>query len=455
MRRLLLASSLLIGLGGLPAFAQATVEERLEALEKENRKLHERLDELSDDAAAQAERTDTLAPVINRVTGYLDVGFFAVTGNGGVGMVTDLGHRVLPQFGYVPDSWVFLGDPLSTAINARGEPADTGESRAVTFDPIRSGGKPTFSLNTLSLNLFFGINDRLTFTGALDFMPRTRVVSDPRGLFLGDYLDVKLAYAEFLTSVGRVPISVYLGKFDSVLGIEYRGQNAPDRLTVTPSLICRYTCGRPVGIKARALFFDEAASVMLAVTNGSQMSELFGFVGEIDTNFFKTVSGRASWKFPLGAGLEIGVSGSVGAQDNQPDDSVIHWHYGVDLRLAIRHLVLSAEFVNGLAPGKTEPGAARCGETPCLRYNGGYGQAGYSVTNWLMPYLRVDGRSAVHLSGASFVYVSKLIRTTIGARIEPFRNLLVKFEYTFNTELDPVPQIQNDVFTSSAVVSFD
>ena len=67
--------------------------------------------------------------------------------------------------------WVFLGDPLSTAVNARGEPADTGESRAVTFDSINSNGHPSYILNAVQLALFAGLGDDLQLNAAIDSPP--------------------------------------------------------------------------------------------------------------------------------------------------------------------------------------------------------------------------------------------------------------------------------------------
>ena len=90
-----------------------------------------------------------------------------------------------------------MGDPLSTTINSRGDVADTGESRAITFDPINSRGKSTFLVNALNLTLFSGIGETAQLNASVDFVPRARDVSNPTGLFLGDYLDVKLAYGEW------------------------------------------------------------------------------------------------------------------------------------------------------------------------------------------------------------------------------------------------------------------
>src|SRR5262249_38602727 len=154
------------------------------------------------------ERLDRMEPLLGRGTGYLDVGFFKVAGNG-TGIRNDLGHAKLPQYTAVPDSWVFLGDPLATAVNARGGPADTGPSRAVTFNPIHAGSAPSFIVNSLTLNLFAAVGESLTLTGAVDFVPRSRNVSDPMGTALGDFIDVKLAYLEYIVPLQRMDLSIY------------------------------------------------------------------------------------------------------------------------------------------------------------------------------------------------------------------------------------------------------
>ncbi len=100
-----------------------------------------RADLLKDDLQQTDQRVDKIAPITGKVTGYMDFGFFVVDGTG-AGIQSDTGHYYYPEEyeGIVPDSWTFMGDPLSTAINARGEPATTGESRAITFDSIKSKG---------------------------------------------------------------------------------------------------------------------------------------------------------------------------------------------------------------------------------------------------------------------------------------------------------------------------
>ena len=192
------------------------------------------------------------------------------------------------------------------------------------------------------------------------------------------------------------------------------------------------------------------------MTNGSNFIEGFPFSDEIDTNSFKTVSGRLSWRFPFGGkGLELGVSGAYGAQDLQTSDSVIQYHLGADAHLAVGDLDFQAEAVTGKAEGLTSPtGPAPCDLAPCLRYQGFYGQLGYRFTNWFMPYMRVDGRDALHQSGVSFTYISQLMRVTTGVHFEFGTNVIAKAEYTVIKELGSVPEIPDNVFTSSLVVRY-
>lgn len=428
------------------------LEARLDALEAENRQLREDLEYLREDHDGLDQRVTAMAPLTGRLRGYVDFGLFWAGGNGS-GVKPDLGYKYFPQYqGVVPDSWVFMGDPLSTAINSRGDPADTGESRQVTFDGVDSGGKTSFIVNAVNLNVFAGIGKYTAVEGLFDLVPRGRDVSNPAGLFLGDYVDVKLAYVRFQPPVKRFDLELYGGKIDPVVGYEYRIQEAPDRMTVTPSLICRYTCGRPVGVKMRARFLESRAlNFALSLTNGSSMNEYFGFPGDVDRNHFKTAAGRLGYVLPVGSGLEVGASGSFGAEDYQPSDRVYQWQYAADLHLDVAGVDLTGEFVMGKLQGATEAGGPPCGVAPCLDFKGAYGLVGYRVLGWLMPYFRTDWRDAVHTSGASFVYNSQLVRFTPGVRFELGTNVTIKAEYTVNRELGKIPQFPNDVFTTSII----
>jgi len=429
------------------------LSEQLGKLKEENTDLRDELELLKEDLKFTDKRVSGLLAVKGRIKGYLDFGFFRVGGDGS-GLRSDTGNLIYPQYaGTVPGSWVFLGDPLSTAINSRGDPAETAESRAVTFDSVDNKGVASFIVNALNLQLFAGLGKSVSLTSFVDFVPRSRDVSNSDGEFLGDFVDVKLAYTQWNTSLELFDLRIFAGKFDSVVGREYRFQEAPDRITVTPSLICRYLCGRPLGVKARARFLDSKLIVNVSATNGSNFTESFNFADEVDSNALPTVSGRLSYQLPF-AELEVGVSGAYGAQDQQTDDKVMQWHVGADLHLLWKDVEFTAEYVQGDAEGATEAGGAECGLAPCLAYEGAYGLLSYRATNSIVPYFRLDWRNALHLAGASFVYISKLWRATTGLRYELGKSLIFKAEYTVNRELGNIPQFANDVFTSAMIVKY-
>jgi hypothetical protein len=442
-----------------PKVDLAAVTERLQKLEDENAKLKEELGFLREDHEYIEEKVAKGGGVSVKLTGFMDFGFFNVLGDGD-GLQADDGNVIFPEYaggamnGGVPGDWVFMGDPLSVAINARGEPANTGESLAIKFDAIDAKGA-TFILNTLNLGLFSEIGDKAVFTAKLDVLPRGRDVSNQSGLFLGDYVDLRLAYLEYRLQKGAHKLDLFAGKFDSVVGFEYRSQEAPTRIEVTPSLICRYTCGYPLGVKARARFFDDMIVLNAAITNGSQFTENFAFYNEIDTNQMKTGSARLSFRFPFLKELEIGVSGMFGAQDNQPYDDVYQWLIGGDIHLHRQNFVFRAEYVKGRANGRQDPATpAKCDSVECLEFQGAYGLIGYRMSNVTMPYFRIDWRDALHRKASEFVYISDLMRTTFGLRFTILENLVFKAEFTLNNELGRIPKQVNDIFTSSLVLKY-
>ena len=103
-----------------------------------NADLARSLDDVTDVTVATAKkqrRTDHMVKALqdemktqrwlNRfITVFVDVGAFSVGGDGS-GIRTDIGHVYFPQYaGHIAGQWVFMGDPLSTAINSIGEPSD-------------------------------------------------------------------------------------------------------------------------------------------------------------------------------------------------------------------------------------------------------------------------------------------------------------------------------------------
>lgn len=434
--------------------ADSALEDRVRALENELAATKARL-EAKDQADAQAKRFHV------SLSGYVDVGFFAVQGDGS-GVRTDVA-RDFPAFGDMLATWVLVGDPLATAINSRGDVADTGASRAIRFDAIHSQGRPTFLVNNVNLKLAATVGDDFAALAMVDFLPRFRDITDPAGLFVGDYVDVKLAWVRYLHAFRWGALTVFVGKTDSILGLEYRTQEAPQRLTITPSLICRYTCGRPLGVTAFGTFLGNRLEVALALTNGSHQVETFPFSNEVDWNRFKTGTGRIALRLPVGRRLELNVSGAVGSEDRQTDDSVLQWHVGAAGVLEAGSWRISAEFVTGRAvgkPGSVNGASVPCAEAACLVYRGAYGQVGWFGLPVVAPYVRVDWRDATMRDGRNWAYVSDALRATVGVTARLHANVQLKAEYVFNRQLltsaatSRNVEFPDDVFTSSLVASF-
>jgi hypothetical protein len=418
------------------------------------RRLEESLAEVRSEVEELKSRPDWVSKLSARFSGYFDLGFFWVQGDGS-GVRKDFGHALYPHYrDQLLGSWVLLGDPLSTAINSRGDVADVGDGRALRDDPVHSNGKPTFMVNALSLALLAEIIDGLTLHARLDFLPRDRDFTDARTV--GDLFDFKLAFLRYEIEAGPVWLTFSAGKFDSLLGFEYRTQEAPNRVGITPSLVCRYTCGRPVGLKIQAEFFDRHLEVAGALTNGSHQMSVFGFANETDFNRWKTVAGRVTVRLPVAPRIELNANAAIGPQDRQTDDNVLQWHYGFAAGADFDRVFVSAEFVKGHATGK--PGVVGgvetpCAGAPCLDYRGLYVLGAVRVTGWLTPYARFDWRHAIHRDGDRFIYLSDVARATVGVNVHPWQWLAVKAEYVFNREVSGF-EFPDDVFTTSLVVQY-
>ena len=410
--------------------------------------LQDKLDTLQRQQEAQQREIDGLKDIDKSIewlsrflTAYVDVGAFAVGGDGS-GIRSDLGHIHYPQYiGRTPAPWVFEGDPRSTAINALGEPADTSDSRELTDDTLHSGGHPTVLVNSIGLAIGKSLEHDIYVTAFAELLPRPA----------GDILDVELANIKYRPS-HSYDLVIEAGKIDSVLGVEYRTQDAPNRIMVTPSLIARYTTGRPYGIDARLTRGQLVLSG--ALTNGNMMDHRFEREHSLHSTWLPNVAGHVQYKIPFGHGLKIGISAAAGPQDDQSSTDIAQWHIGADVALTdYNGWDIVAEYVQGLQQGQTR--LIPCDVAACLTYKGAYVLVDRHVVPWFTPYVRIDWRDAVHTHGAQFVYESHVARATIGAHFEMTTRILAKIEYTFNRELDGIPQFADDVVTSSLVVATD
>ncbi|HEX3902137.1 MAG TPA: hypothetical protein VH853_04750 [Polyangia bacterium] len=383
------------------------------------------------------------------VGGYLDLGFFATQGNGS-GIVRDQGNVYFPQYAgrY---GWVFLGDILAPAINSRGEVADLGDATGapLRYDPIHSGGAPGFIVNEFNMKLTSGLGPSAIATASLDFTPRTG-----SNFSLGDVFDADIVQLEWMPTRAQ-KTSIFVGKFDSVLGIEYRERKSDQRYGITPSLISRYTTGTAVGVKVRSKFGPDDLLVLAgAVTNGSFTTEQFFFYNETDVNLGKTASGRISLHPPLPLDMELGTSASYGPQDRSPNDAGKMWFWGVDYQLHLRRADLRAEYLRGSSPGDPVNGVYGL-----HLYGGGY----VELVAYLQAHFGLIGRieyrdAFIWLGdpnapgGADRAYLTKGWRATGGVHVNFTDRIILKAEYLHNGEYGGVPQIKDDVFTTSLVL---
>jgi len=408
--------------------------------------VEQRLADLEQRLADMQEVNARRRPIVT-VGGYIDFGFFAPGGDG-TGFVQDVGpHRYFPgDAGKY--TWVFLGDLLAPAVNSRGEPADLGNPPGIDrYDSIHSRGAPGFVLNEVNLTLNAAVASSALATASVNFMPRSGV-----DFHLGDVFEVDLAQLEWMPGDRRT--SIFVGKMESVIGIEYRDRKASQRFGVTPSLISRYTTGTPLGLKFRSKLGEgDWLIVAGALTNGSSTVEMFHFYDELDSNAGKTVSGRVA--VAPGRALEVGVSGEYGAQDHALDSAHPLWFVGADLQAHLGRLELKAEWLTGRGTGETvamyDPDHRPYG----LRLNvGGYLEGDLMVTPKLGLLGRAEVRDARVWLGTDRLYITKGWRATGGLRYVANEHVIIKAEYLHNGEYGGVPQIRDDVFTSSLILAF-
>ena len=218
--------------------------------------------------------------------------------------------------------------------------------------------------------------------------------------------------------------------------------------------MARYTTGTAVGVKLRSKFGeDDWLVIAAALTNGSNTTEQFHFYDELDSNAAKTASGRLSVRLPLPARLqaqaEIGFSGSYGAQDRTTSNEHAMWFFGPDLLAEVGAVVIKAQWLRGRAPGDATQQTYQLD----LR-GGGYLEVNAMLTSSWGVLGRAEYRDAFVALGVDRAYLTKSWRATGGIRCVLSRWAALKAEYLRNGEYGEIPQVRNDVFTSSVVLSY-
>ncbi|MEO7731817.1 MAG: hypothetical protein ABIY55_12645, partial [Kofleriaceae bacterium] len=184
---------------------------------------------------------------------------------------------------------------------------------------------------------------------------------------------------------------------------------------------------------------------------GSVGTEQFHFFREVDTNSFKTLSGRVALRLAIGSGgtFEIGPSGQWGTQDGAPDGGGAMWLLGGDAELDLGRLDVKAQWLRGRAPG----------DPVSMTYaldlkQGGSLESDLIVGPVLGLYGRIEYRDAEVSEGLERLYLTRSWRATGGVRLTLHPNAIVKAEYAHNGEYGGVPAIPDDVITTSAILAF-
>lgn len=418
-----------------PADEEAEESDRFTQLEEQIAELKERI--------RQSEEERRVASPLT-INGYVDFGFFAPMGNGGVGWTRDAANTQFPQ--YRPFAWTFLGDILGSTINSRGEAADLGDAPGISrFDSVNSDGAAGFIANEFNMRIGYALSENAILRTSVNFIPR----SANQDFSLGDYIEADIAELEYvLTDDGNT--SLFVGKMLPVFGIEYKDRKSDQRFGVTPSLISRYTTGPQLGIKLRSKLLNDWVILAGSLTNNSSTTEQFDFYREIDRNNSKTLNGRVALSAPLLRNrLELGFSGEWGAQDKDRSNSREVWFIGADLQYLGTSVWLKAQVIRGEAPGTTDDRVWGLK----LR-NSGYLEVDWMFLPRVGTILRAELRDALVTLGTERAYLTKQMRFTGGARVIVNQHMFVKAEYYYNREYGGIGQFKNNMFTSSLVLAF-
>jgi hypothetical protein len=130
------------------------------------------------------------------------------------------------------------------------------------------------------------------------------------------------------------------------------------------------------------------------------------------------------------------------------------WFAGVDLMAHYKGLDLKAQVLKGAAPGRPVDDV----------YGLDLHKGAYAELDWMLtPVVGLEGRAEMRDAlvwlgdanapgGANRLYVTKSWRGVGGVRMAFSDRIVLKAEYLHNGEYGGIPQIKNDVFTTSLVL---
>ena len=387
-----------------------------------------------------------------RFTGYFDLGFAKAFGDGSSFHPSDA--RAPLDYG---------ADAFAPAVNSRGEVASTDTQGRFTngFLPrsMGVGSTPSFFINTLSADVRFQPqNIPVFFFARVQFMPRFSGSGD------ATRVDLQQAFAR-LSPFKSHELAVFVGRFDSVFGIEYLENEANLRTNITPSLIARYTTGQGLGAKAfyrlQLPSLWSAISLNVAATNNGTRIEA---LAPISLNLAGGLVGSARLGYELNLQklqVKAGASGLYGPRNDQRDVGTRQMALAADFRANLFGLSLAGEFL-WLNDEPGEGALKLVGQSAPREFLsgfqvfGGWARLAYtlpwkgSVLTGATLFGRYDRRHG-QFEGFPEVVTD---RFTVGFRVDLFSMLALKAEYLFNRELSGAADVQNDVFTSSLVFTW-
>lgn len=386
------------------------------------------------------------------ITGFLDMGF-SMAQNKGVGFMKDV-NNYFPE--YADKTAVFLGDPASTYMNTRHEAHDLGEAGnfPLAFDTMQGKGNPMATINSATIDMIAEIHEKVRLQVSTEFLLRQNVVQNVTGN--GNFVNLDMAFIDY-KPFQQYDITLTAGKFIGITGIEYRWRRAPDRWTVTPTLVGRYMNGNPIGVKVRGKHFDKRFIWNVGLTNGNSFTNDTRIFESVESNLGKTVAGRVSYDFAFGpiTLLELGMSGSWGPQDAQSSNNPKQWDFGPDLQVAWHALQVRGQWF------KVNTDGGGINEAKNYIAEAWYVEAMYSfpglfdLVNTFGIYTRFSRRDAREID-PKYVFIVDVMQLTPGIRVDITENIIFKAEYSINFETGVLKNyaFSNDIFNTSLVAKF-
>lgn len=390
------------------------------------------------------------SPPAFHFNGYVDIGFAHAQGDGTSFPAGDM--RLPADYGV---------DTFAPAVNSRGDVAstDAGGRFVNGFLPrsVGIGGRASPLVNVVDFDLRYNVPSApLMFFSRVQLLPRFTGTEDETRVLM------QQAFAR-LVPFDSQELALSVGKFDSVVGIEYLDNESNIRIGITPSLVARYTTGQSLGAK---LFYRvqipaawSAISLNVAATTSGSFVESLQ-MPDVSLTGRPVGSGRLGYELNLPRfQLKLGGSGVYGPRNDQTDHRVLQRVLDGDLRIAVAGLYVNAEYVRVDEDEGNDQKTTSLGVFPLVsafHERGYYAQLAYGLVIDAGPLHKVTLYARYERRHAWFQGFTPLLvdRITGGLRVDLWESVIVKGEVLINRELEGSPDVPNNVQTLSVVYSF-